>query len=1281
MLGVFAMPHDIFISHSSKDKTVADAACACLESRGLRCWIAPRDIVAGADWSESIIDGISGAKAMILILSSHSNVSKQVLREIERAANRGIPVLPFRVEDVQLSKSLEYFLSSAHWLDAYHGPLKHNLEKLANNAALVIEKQDAVRPLVDPAPSTRWRKPVLFASTAIVALLTGVIAWRALDVRMAAEKASATSASPAAGPKIIVSTGINGEDLLPPVAKKLGAVNGGVGVTRVSERQKCGIRPGDVIIRFRDQPITKCEDVTDAGWTNLSVDQDYPITVLRDGSPLQLTVRPLEVEENELAPNDEVRFGEVRRLDPRNDLRPLSRLVTTSDAIVAINVDNKAFAWKLRDPDDSLVDIEDRTFLAAAAGADGPLWLIDARSGELVSWDAASSRVVDVLEGVKNQEVVDLLVTNDGRTAVAVDTNEGVWVWDLQDRSVAKQFSLKEAAAAHGVWWVSLHAGDFSLTANGKHLGQTTANQFVIWDLDQGEIASVISSEKRITAGTLSPDGKLAAIANENGLVEVWDVADEKRLASLRWHTDEVSRLMFLSTRYLVSLAGSPRDGSALVWDLRDQVVAWGYRDVESNGVFSFGPRLVSFNSEAGSLFLGIVTIREVSLPKAIADELRDFRWEDDTLRVIAKPSQTPATGSSVTATFGDGTSREIADLADGSKMSTERDAAGNITAMAFEPGPNNFGLGVRLGLGKDGSTELDAAAKVQDGITVAEVAAGGQAARDGVLRKGDFITAVIERDGAEPTPLAGLFYAEVVRLFRGREGTPVRLQVHREGSSELIEVVATRGRLIPVKNKAAVSDFVNSIGMEFVAVPGGVGSLGIEENSDETMALHYVRISKGYLIGAHEVTQEEFAAVMATRPSVYSQGGQNAKDVANAHSKGAIPGPDTSHHPVDSVSWEDAVEFCTRLGKKEGRVYRLPTEAEWEWACRNAGMTAWKGLFPGGNGVEETTVARHLDFPETPHPVGSRSPNDAGMHDMFGNVAEWCSDIFTEDGFSNAAYVDPQGPSKGIKRVVRGGAFKDTESAFFKRTGLMPSEKRPYVGFRVVLEPMTGMLKDHETEQNLLDISRWEIDGRDIPDPIPAVEGSLRTAEEEKRETTDIEKALSEGGNFRELKDRVAASVFQNQSQFDQIKHMWPILCDRVGERSASSAYADYLAAKKADPVCNLSLYERARFKDPLLGWVCNDMAWALATHPNPEQRDPPVAVIRAVEACQTAKWQYWGFLDTLAAALAAAGRYESAVRVAKAALERAPEADRAQLEYAIDRYAQGLAWAIEEP
>jgi TIR domain len=122
---------DVFISYPHQDKTVADAACAKLEAEGIRCWIAPRDIVHGMDWGEAIVDAINGAKVMVLIFSGHANASPQIKREVERAVNRGIAIVPVRVENVTPTKSLEYFISTAHWLDAITPPLERHLKQLA----------------------------------------------------------------------------------------------------------------------------------------------------------------------------------------------------------------------------------------------------------------------------------------------------------------------------------------------------------------------------------------------------------------------------------------------------------------------------------------------------------------------------------------------------------------------------------------------------------------------------------------------------------------------------------------------------------------------------------------------------------------------------------------------------------------------------------------------------------------------------------------------------------------------------------------------------------------------------------------------------------------------------------------------------------------------------------------------------------------------------------------------------------------------------------------------
>ena len=129
------MAHDVFISHSSKDKAIADAVCATLEGKGIRCWIAPRDVPPGKDWGEAIIEGLEGSRIMILVFSSHANESVNVPKEVERAINKGLDVVPFRVEDVKLSKKLEYHLSSVHWLDALTPPLQQHIAYLADKVA------------------------------------------------------------------------------------------------------------------------------------------------------------------------------------------------------------------------------------------------------------------------------------------------------------------------------------------------------------------------------------------------------------------------------------------------------------------------------------------------------------------------------------------------------------------------------------------------------------------------------------------------------------------------------------------------------------------------------------------------------------------------------------------------------------------------------------------------------------------------------------------------------------------------------------------------------------------------------------------------------------------------------------------------------------------------------------------------------------------------------------------------------------------------------------------
>ena len=155
------MAHDVFICHSAKDKTTADAVCAMLESSGVRCWIAPRDVTAGMEWSECIIDAIEECRVMVLVFTTNANESSQIRREIERAVNRGVAILPLRIEDILPGRALEYFIGNVHWLDAMTPPLESHLNNLAGTVKILLGR---LPQHVSPAPHATVQ-PVIFPPT------------------------------------------------------------------------------------------------------------------------------------------------------------------------------------------------------------------------------------------------------------------------------------------------------------------------------------------------------------------------------------------------------------------------------------------------------------------------------------------------------------------------------------------------------------------------------------------------------------------------------------------------------------------------------------------------------------------------------------------------------------------------------------------------------------------------------------------------------------------------------------------------------------------------------------------------------------------------------------------------------------------------------------------------------------------------------------------------------------------------------------------------------------
>jgi formylglycine-generating enzyme required for sulfatase activity len=226
-----------------------------------------------------------------------------------------------------------------------------------------------------------------------------------------------------------------------------------------------------------------------------------------------------------------------------------------------------------------------------------------------------------------------------------------------------------------------------------------------------------------------------------------------------------------------------------------------------------------------------------------------------------------------------------------------------------------------------------------------------------------------------------------------------------------------------------------NTIGMQLVALPGGEFRMG-SENFEDTNPVHTVRLSS-FSIGMHEVTNRQYEHFRKR------------------------PRPDESRNddqPVTRIGWQDAVDFCKWLSNKEKKRYRLPTEAEWEYAARG-------GLknrdYPWGNESPDGRAA--LKLPTT-KPVGSYKPNAFGLYDMAGNVREWCSDWYSPTYYASSPIVNPKGPTTGEFKVCRGSFYTLFEGHVWLRTPYPPNGQGDVQqpnniwegdgnGFRVVLE------------------------------------------------------------------------------------------------------------------------------------------------------------------------------------------------------------------------------------
>jgi formylglycine-generating enzyme required for sulfatase activity len=235
-----------------------------------------------------------------------------------------------------------------------------------------------------------------------------------------------------------------------------------------------------------------------------------------------------------------------------------------------------------------------------------------------------------------------------------------------------------------------------------------------------------------------------------------------------------------------------------------------------------------------------------------------------------------------------------------------------------------------------------------------------------------------------------------------------------------------------PSERKEALADPIKAI--EFVLIKGGCFQMGdpFGEGQADEKPVHAVCVDD-YYIGKYEVTQGQWQSVMGNNPAFFKNCGEKC--------------------PVEQVSWNDIQEFIVKLNAKTGKKYRLPTEAEWEYAARSGGK---KEKYAGtSSDVELGKYAWYsANSGGSAHPAGQKQPNGLGLYDMTGNVWEWCQDWYGEKYYSQSTRKNPSGPQSGTRRVLRGGAwvFEPAGIRAATRYGLTPASRSDLYGFRLSL-------------------------------------------------------------------------------------------------------------------------------------------------------------------------------------------------------------------------------------
>jgi hypothetical protein len=531
------MAHDVFISHSHKDKVVADAMCTTLEANGVRCWIAPRDITPSMEWGESIVDAIENARIMVLVFSADANASPQIRKEMERAVNHGVAILPLRIENVLPGKALAYFIGNVQWFDAFTPPLEAHFQNLAGTVKMLVARMESGEVLGAEAPIQPIAPPKLNLS-----------------------EPAPGAQPPAAKPQIHEPADVKGPQTPRPTdgaprTREFGSTflsEGEARQTKVSRTRSAWrwILPVAAVlviaalaaiyfVRKSKEPPEFAVEHTLTGHT----DNVYSVAFSPDGHMLASASWDHTVKLWDVSTGSEV------------------RTLTDTDAVFS-----------------AVFSPDGKTIATGGAAPDVKLWEV-ATGRELNEFKGLDPRVLGQegeQGGRRKVGVISLAFSPDGRMLASTGLQGNAKVWNVASgeviRTMDKVMDFSVTYSPDGLWLASGGAdNDINLwsTATGREGATMTGVQNVIysiafspdskalasgsgdgsvilWDVVTGREIRTFSGDPHAFASVaFSPDGRWLASAGLTKTVHIWDVATGRQTSELSGHTEGINSVTF----------------------------------------------------------------------------------------------------------------------------------------------------------------------------------------------------------------------------------------------------------------------------------------------------------------------------------------------------------------------------------------------------------------------------------------------------------------------------------------------------------------------------------------------------------------------------------------------------------------------------------------------------------------------------------------------------------------------------------------------------------------